>query len=128
LLLTGLRLAPVIESLSIEAVALVRSFRPAATKFEPAPEVGPEAFEKLPYSELQIGRKFGEHIDPSRPGYRTHMEYLERAQEIYSSEKSSITKFPMDARKYPGETHYQLENDLLRLDPKGKFRSLYPKD
>lgn len=28
--------------------------------------------------------------------------------------------------KYPGETHMQVGNDLLRLDSSGNFRSLYP--
>ena len=80
------------------------------------------------YSNRQLGRKFGEHRDPSRPGYRTHHEYAQRANEIRNSPASRKTVFPESHPVYPGETHYQLGDELLRLDANGNFRSLYPVD
>lgn len=81
---------------------------------------------ELKISNKQLGRKFGEHKDPSRAGYRTHEEYRARAQEIFTSPKSKVTRYPADAPQFRGETHFELEGDLLRIDPQGEFRSLYP--
>ncbi len=79
-----------------------------------------------PGSDKQFGRKYGEHRDPDKPGYRSHDEYRDRANEIYNDPNATRTTYPGDASKYPGETHIQSGNDLLRLDPSGNFRSLYP--
>jgi RHS repeat-associated protein len=76
-------------------------------------------------TDKQFGRKFGEHRDANVPGYRTHQEYRELAEDIFSDPMSIRTKFPTDAPMYPGETHIRRGNDLLRLDPFGNFRSLY---
>jgi hypothetical protein len=74
----------------------------------------------------QFGKKFGEHRDSARPGYRTHQEYRERSNEILNDPASKTTRFPSDHSRYPGETHMERNGELLRLDPDGNFRSLYP--
>ncbi len=79
-----------------------------------------------PGSDKQFGKKFGEHRDPSRPGYRNHQEYRQLANDILNDLDSSVTQFPDDASQYPAEIHIERGNDLLRLDPNGNFRSLYP--
>jgi RHS repeat-associated protein len=76
----------------------------------------------------QLGKKFGEHKDPSRSGYRTPEEYRDLAEEILNDPNAKKTSYPSDAPQYPGETHYQVGSDLLRLDADGNFRSLYPLD
>jgi RHS repeat-associated protein len=76
-------------------------------------------------TDKQIGRKFGQHRDPTRPGYRTHQEYRQRAEGIFNDPNARVTRFPAGDPKYPGETHYQVGDELLRLDPGGAFRSLY---
>lgn len=73
----------------------------------------------------QFGKKYGEHRNPDVPGYRTPAEYRARAQEIFSDPNATRKTFPTDAPKYAGETHIKLGDELLRLDPQGKFRSLY---
>lgn len=60
------------------------------------------------------------------PGYRTPQEYRQRANEIYNDPNATRTVFPSTDSKFPGETHIQSGNDLLRLDPSGNFRSMYP--
>jgi len=70
--------------------------------------------------------KFGQHMDLSLPGYQTPQQYLQLAQDIFGSPDSIVTEFPKDAPLYPGETHFELDGNLLRLDPLGNFRSLYP--
>lgn len=80
----------------------------------------------LPYTDKQMGSKFGEHIDPNREGYRTIDEYRNLGEDIYNNPASVKKVFPLNAPMYPGETHYKLNGNLLRLDPNGSFRSLYP--
>jgi hypothetical protein len=80
----------------------------------------------LSFNPKQIGKKFGEHRDVTRPGYRTHQEYLDKAKQMMNDPNAKVNKFPSASPKYPGETHIQSGNDLLRLDPNGNFRSLYP--
>ncbi len=80
----------------------------------------------LRVTDKQLGRKFGQHRNPDRPGYRTHGEYRQRAEQILNDPNARITRFPENSPKFPGETHYEAGGDLLRLDPAGNFRSLYP--
>ncbi len=54
------------------------------------------------------------------PGYRNPQEYRDLASEIYNDLSAARTVLPN------GEIQIQLGNDLLRLTPDGKFRSLYP--
>jgi RHS repeat-associated protein len=77
-------------------------------------------------TDAQIGKKFGQHMNANRSGYRTHLEYRERAAEILNDANAVVTVYASDAVHYAGETHYQLGDELLRLDPDGFFRSLYP--
>jgi RHS repeat-associated protein len=81
-----------------------------------------------PGSNKQFGKKFGEHRDPDRPGYRTPEEYRQLATDILNDTSSELTQFPIDGDKYPGESHIRRGNDLLRLDPNNDFRSLYPEE
>ena len=80
----------------------------------------------LVISEKQLGKKFGEHMSPYLPGYRSVEEYIGLANTIYNSRNSLIIKFPSSSNLYRGETHYLLDGHLLRLGPNGNFRSLYP--
>ena len=82
--------------------------------------------QEIQASDQQLGRKFGEHRDPDRPGYRTPQEYREKANDMLNSRAAERTTFPSDALNYPGETHIREGGDLLRLDPNGNFRSMYP--
>ncbi len=79
----------------------------------------------LRVSDQQLGEKFGKHLDENVAGYRTHEEYRRLAEKVYNDPNSKRAVFPKDASTYSGETHYQLGDDLLRLDPEGQFRSLY---
>ncbi|MEX1115129.1 MAG: RHS repeat-associated core domain-containing protein [Akkermansiaceae bacterium] len=79
----------------------------------------------LKASDAQLGKKFAHHRDVNRPGYRTHDEYRKKAQDMLNDPSAKVTKIPCDAVKHSGETHYQVGDDLLRLDPQGAFRSLY---
>lgn len=88
----------------------------------------PTAREELKISDRQLGKKFGEHRDPHRVGYRSAEEYRALAEDILRDPLSRKTVFPRDAPKYAGETHFQRGHDLLRLSPEGEFRSLYPVD
>lgn len=81
-----------------------------------------------PGSNKQFGHKFGEHRNPNLPGYRTPEEYRQLATDILNDINSVLEKFPLDADKYPGETHIRRGNDLLRLDQNNNFRSLYPEE
>jgi RHS repeat-associated protein len=82
--------------------------------------------EELKASDKKLGEKFGEHRDDTRPGYRDPKEYRERAEELLNSRSAERVQFPSDAPKYPGETHIREGGDLLRLDSRGEFRSMYP--
>lgn len=74
----------------------------------------------------RLGKKFGKHRNPQKAGYRTAEEYKQLANDIHNDPSSTVTRFPPDNPQFPGETHFQRGNDLLRLDPEGQFRSLYP--
>lgn len=82
--------------------------------------------QSLKVSDKQLGHKFAEHMDPTRAGYRTHAEYRQRAEQVFRDPNARITRYPNDSPRYAGEIHYQVGDDLLRLDPSGNFRSLYP--
>jgi hypothetical protein len=79
-----------------------------------------------PGADKQYGKKYGEHRDPNRPGYRDYKEYRDTANDMYNDPNATRTTYSNDASKYPGETHIQSGDNLLRLDPNGNFRSLYP--
>lgn len=74
----------------------------------------------LPIDNKQLGKKFGSHRDPNLPGYRTRQEYRDLANKIYNDPNAARTVLPN------GKIQIQLGNDLLRIAPDGKFRSLYP--
>ena len=82
---------------------------------------------QLPMSDQQLGRKFGEHMDASREGYRNYQEYRDLANRIYNDPNAMWTSHPWDAPLYRGEVHIiDKQGNLLRLDVDGNFRSLYP--
>ena len=81
---------------------------------------------EMPINNKQLGKKFGEHMDINLEGYRTINEYKNLANEIYNDPRSIIKVYPIDAHRYPGETHYYNNGNLLRMDSNGIFRSLYP--
>lgn len=91
-----------------------------------APQAKQQEPQACPGADKQFGKKFGEHRDPDLPGYRDYKEYRELADDIYNDANSTRTTYPENAPKYPGETHLQSGDNLLRLDPGGNFRSLYP--
>jgi hypothetical protein len=78
----------------------------------------------LQYDTKQIGKKYGEHMK-DYPGV-SHDDYLNMAKDIYSDPLSTKITYPSNAPKYPGETHYYNNGNLLRIAPDGTFRSLYP--
>jgi RHS repeat-associated protein len=75
-------------------------------------------------TDKQWGQKFGQHGHEA--GAKTHHEYRDLANKVRNDPQAKVTKFPPDAPRYRGETHYQSGDMLLRLDPQGNFRSLYP--
>jgi hypothetical protein len=81
-----------------------------------------ETPKSVPGTNKQFGKKFGEHRDSSRPGYRDHNEYRSRANELYNNPNAEWTRYRS------GETFISDGKDILRLDPNGNFRSLYPVD
>ena len=81
---------------------------------------------ELDASSTQIGHKFGKHRKRNRVGYRSPAEYRQRAEDILNNPKSKRTVY--SEGPYAGEIHYELEDELLRLDPDGAFRSLYVLD
>ena len=81
---------------------------------------------ELDASSTQIGGKYGRHYKTDRVGYRSPAEYRQRAEDILNDPKSKRTVY--SEGPYAGETHYELEGELLRLDPDGAFRSLYVLD
>ena len=74
----------------------------------------------------QLGTKFGEHMDASLPGYRTHLEYRSLVHNIYRSPNSTYIRINPNARVHAGEHHFYYQGNLLRLSSNGSFRSLYP--
>lgn len=65
-------------------------------------------------------------MDGNMPGYRTAEDYIRLSKDNYVNSSSTKITYPMDAPLYRGETHYINKGNLLRLDPSGNFRSLYP--
>ncbi|MCA8949462.1 MAG: RHS repeat-associated core domain-containing protein [Planctomycetes bacterium] len=94
---------------------------PKGGKKGDCPPVGPP----VNVDPKQLGKKFGKHRKKDRPGYRTPEEYKNRIQEVRNDPNATRTTFPADGDKFPGETHFQVGDELLRLDPDGNFRSLY---
>lgn len=109
-------------------VTMAASAVVASPNTPPRGDSHPSAREELKVSDRQLGKKFGEHRDPRRVGYRTAEEYRTLAEDIFRDPQSVKTVFPRDAPKYAGETHFQRGHELLRLSPEGEFRSLYPVD
>ena len=82
---------------------------------------------RCPGSDSQFGTKYGEHRSPELSGYRTAQEYRELADRLYSDTASTRVTYPANAQRYPGETHItDGAGNILRLDPQGNFRSMYP--
>jgi RHS repeat-associated protein len=119
-----------LQPVCIECVVIpiVRVTKLGADLIRPSlrPRQEPEAPPRCPGSDKQYGTKYGEHRNPDRPGYRTPDEYRKLADDIYNDPNATRTTYPSDAPKYPGETQIQSGDNLLRLDPNGNFRSLYP--
>ena len=93
---------------------------PTASGRSPFGGNGGAAPPSCPGSNKQFGRKFGEHMS-SEPGYRTPKEYRDLADRVYNDPTANRSTTPS------GETHItDSEGNLLRLDPQGNFRSLYP--
>ncbi len=72
-------------------------------------------------TDKQFGKKFGRHKDEF--GFDDPRQYRDRANEIFNdpnSQRTSYTDGP-----YAGETHFELDGDLLRLDSSGNFKTLY---
>jgi RHS repeat-associated protein len=83
----------------------------------------------VPGSDSQFGHKYGEHMDPDLPGYRTPEEYRQRANDLYNDPDATKTQVPdEDGQLHKGETVITDGKDVLRLDQDGKFRSMYPAD
>ena len=96
---------------------------------DPKGELDPKGLpgsHNLPCTSKQFGKKFGEHMDANRPGYRTPQEYRELANQIYNDPNATRVVYPADSPIYPGETQITSGGNVLRLDPHGNFRSLYP--
>jgi hypothetical protein len=77
-----------------------------------------------PGSSRQFGKKYGDHMK-DYPGM-THQEYRALADSMYDDPTLPRYTYPDTAPRYPGETHIVQGDNLLRLDPEGNFRSLYP--
>ena len=78
----------------------------------------------LEYDNKQLGKKYAKHrFDYPNLSYE---DYYQMANDIYNNPDAIIYHYPTSAPHYPGETHYIYNGNLLRLDPSGKFRSLYP--
>ncbi|WP_223629792.1 RHS repeat-associated core domain-containing protein [Thermomonas beijingensis] len=106
------------------AKAVFSAFKREAPDAAKAPARGTSR--ELPGSDKQFGKKYGEHRDSSREGYRSPQEYRERANEVFNSPKAERTSIRSDAPEHAGETHIREGGDLLRLDQNGNFRSMYP--
>lgn len=74
--------------------------------------------DRLSIDKKQLGRKYGEHFDSSKEGYRSSKEYEDFARDIFDDP---------DAIYYDGtEYYYTKGTNLLRVKPDGSFVSLYP--
>ena len=82
----------------------------------------------LKYDQRQIFNKWRKHVIQQNDfsGYMSRKNYLNLARNIYNNPNSSVIKYHSNYRLYPGETHFKYNGYLLRLDPYGGFRSLYP--
>lgn len=83
-----------------------------------------KSLNQLKYSKHQVGTKFSKH-SKDYPGLN-HEDYLNLAKDIYGNPLSIKIDYPLNSPNYPGETHYIHGGNLLRMDPYGYFRSLYP--
>ena len=83
-----------------------------------------KSLNQLKYSKHQVGTKYRKHLK-DYPGL-SHKDYLTLAKEIYENPLSTKICYPLNSPNYPGETHYIHGGNLLRMDPHGYFRSLYP--
>ena len=78
-----------------------------------------------PGTNSQFGKKFGEHKEDYPD--MSHQDYRNLADDIYDDPAAVRKVFPAEeGGAYAGETHITRGSDLLRLDPSGNFRSLYP--
>ena len=78
-----------------------------------------------PGTDAQFGTKYGRHMEDYP--HLDHKGYRALADEIYDDASLPRFTYPADsASRFAGETHIIRGDDLLRLDPDGMFRSLYP--
>ncbi len=80
----------------------------------------------LKFNQQQVWKKFGEHYEEFGLSHSRGdmLKYLDVAQDVFRNPESSRTF--SKTGKYAGETWYFKDGILLRLDPKGNFRSMYP--
>jgi RHS repeat-associated protein len=90
----------------------------------PTPRVGTGMGDSCPIDPKQLGHKWGQHKN-DYPDW-THKDYMNRINDMYGNQSLPRYTYPNDAPLYRGETHIVQGKDLLRLDPNGGFRSLYP--
>ena len=83
-----------------------------------------KSLNQLKYSKHQVGTKYRKH-SKDYPGLN-HEDYLNLAKDIYGNPLSIKIYYPLNSPNYPGETHCIHGGNLLRMDPYGYFRSLYP--
>jgi hypothetical protein len=67
----------------------------------------------------QLGQKFGEHMSDD-PGYGSPEAYADLARSIYNN-PNAVASIASN-----GDTLLQVGSNILRLQPDGSFRSLYP--
>jgi hypothetical protein len=77
-----------------------------------------------PGTNAQFGKKYGEHMK-DYPGMN-HKDYRALADSMYDNPSLQRYAYPSNSLRFAGETHIVEGNNLLRLDPAGNFRSLYP--
>ena len=78
-----------------------------------------------PGTNAQFGKKFADHRE-DYPGMN-HEEYRNLADNMYDDSAATRVSYPAnEGGAYAGETHIIRGSNLLRLDPAGNFRSLYP--
>jgi len=115
-----------------EPVPLARGYNPSLTTKESISALGTlnvaakgVTQAELKFGQQQVWKKFGEHykefgLTHSQEGMQ---EYLRIAQEVHRNPILKHT-FPQTGY-YRGETWMINNGRLLRLDPEGKFRTLY---
>ena len=93
---------------------------PAAAKPAP-PSTPPEIVKGDP---RLWGQEFGRHGADLGFKRHQHQEYRELANRIRNDPNAKVTRYPRDAPRYAGETHYEVDGRRLRLDANGEFVSL----